>query len=107
LLTAELLSTPIVHSEILKVQSIRKDPPTGFGDDTLDPGTARLSAPDADEEDPGRLTRAPESPLAESSIHREMDADDDWHTAQPAEVLANGIDILLVAVNQLNAVSFD
>ena len=70
----------------------------------LDPGAACGQAATADEERAIGTTASAKGPLGEAVFQREMRAHENRHTQQPGGVLSDRIDVLLVAVHDLNPV---
>src|SRR6185436_8766019 len=87
---------------MLEVQSVVEHSPPILGNHRADAAATRLSIAGAYEKHPIWATRSSKRPCGKSRKHREVDGYHHRYSQESTEVLPDGIDLLFIAVNQVN-----
>jgi hypothetical protein len=107
MLSAELFTKGPVRAEVGQVKAVVKQAPVRFGYEAFYRRSTAFPIAAADKEDTLGLPPATKCPSAEFGLHPEMDTHHHGYAAQSAQVLTDGVNVLFVAVNELDAVPLD
>src|SRR5262249_33137609 len=106
MLLAKSPSSVAVGLIVVQVQTVRDESPCRFRNDSGHSASTRFQITGTDKQDPPRLPTPPKCSVAERAGQREVDAHNYWQAAHASQVLADRVDILLIAMNDLNLVLF-
>ena len=106
-LGAETLPPLVVRPVVTEVETVGQQQPPILRDDAVNGLAARLQASAADEQHPVRCMNLAERPLTKAAVHREVDTHDDRNAAEPRQPAGNRIDVLLVAVDDVDPMAAD
>jgi hypothetical protein len=102
---AERRAAPAVGRVAEQVEAVAQYEAIFGRNDVAEGFAAIVAARLADEEHPARPSAPPERPAAKGAVEPQVNAHNHRQPAQPRQVLADGVNVLLVAMDKLDAMS--